>query len=45
MNIRRYNIYDNGTSQNSTMNILGIYIKFNFREFDYIISVYMLYDI
>ena len=43
-----YNIYDNGTNQSSTMNVLGNYIKCNFREFDYIISVHVIrymYDI
>ena len=42
------NIYDNGTNQSSTMNVLGNYIKCNFRAFDYIIIEYVIrymYDI
>ena len=39
-----YNIYDNGTNQSSTINVLENYIKCNFREFDYSISMYILYD-
>ena len=37
-----YNIYDNGINQSYTMNVLGNYIKCNFREFDYIISVHVI---
>ena len=43
-----YNIYDNGTHQSSTMNVLKNYIKCNFREFDYIITVHVIrymYDV
>ena len=43
-----YDIYDNGTNQSSTMNVLENYIKCIFRELDYIISVHFIrymYDI
>jgi len=39
---RSHNIYDNCTNQSSTMNILENCIKCNFREFDYIIAVYVI---
>ena len=41
-------IYDNGTNQSFTIHVLGNYIKCNFSEFDYIISVHVIrymYDI
>ena len=43
-----YKIYDNGTNQSSTMNILEYYKKCNFREFDYNITAHVIryiYDI
>ena len=43
-----YKIYDNVINQSSTMNVLENYIKCNFREFDYIISLHVMrymYDV
>ena len=35
-------IYVNGTDQSSMMNEIGNYIKYNFKEFDYIISIHVI---